>query len=248
MARYRLAIGTPTTGYVRIEYAESLLATQRALLNDPSLKIDDVCLLYYCSSVIPSNRHEIIDMAQQWKATHILWIDDDMRWPPGVAKALFKSMIELNRVDKENAPKIIGANCIKRKYPIEYMATDMDQQEVVSRGKKGLDEVLYTGNSFTLMDMSLFTKIEKPWFAFAWNQETGKFGTEDVFFMVKARKHGYPTYIVHELGEHIDHIGAWTFKASHGSDGRGHNDVPDWVRFGDSPVEPVQGEGGRVPE
>lgn len=210
MKKIKLAIGVPSTGSVRIEWTESLLKLQRHLLYKAKKKftVVDIKLFYYCSSVIPKNRQEIIDMALAWNATHILWIDDDMQFPPEAAEALLFGMAN-------SGVKILGANCIKRKYPIEYMAVSLDDKEVDSTGKTGIEEVYYTGNAFVLMDMELFKEIPKPWFAFAWNSAHQDFGTEDIYFMAKAKQHGIGTYIDHDVSQLINHIGVWTFMPQH---------------------------------
>ena len=204
MSKIRLAIGTASTGNVRIEFMESVLALQKALMTDVNLKVQDVCLLYYCSSVIPQNRTEIVRMAKKWKATHILWIDDDMRFPVEAAKALLWQA-------KKQRYGIIGANCIKRKYPIEWMACDFDGTEYVSADRTGVAKVLYTGNAFVLVDMKVYDTVPEPWFAFAYNEKTTNFGTEDVFFMTRAAQHGFDTYVDNDVSQLIDHIGYWTF-------------------------------------
>ena len=180
---------------------------QKDLLADPSLKVDSVVLLFYCSSVIPKNRQQIIKMAKAAKCTHILWIDDDMKFPSIAAKALIKGMRQHSK-----EIHILGANCIKRKYPIEFMATHFDDTEVISTGKTGIEKVRYTGNSFVLMDMDMFNKIPEPWFAFAWHDYSKDFGTEDVFFMSTAQKYGYDTYVDHDVSQLIDHVGIHTFR------------------------------------
>jgi len=206
MARVRLAIGVPTTGFTRIEWVESVLEMQKALMADRNLKVDHVVVLYFCSSVIPKNRMRIVDMARRAKCTHILWIDDDMRFPPIAAKALIKGM------QQNPEMLILGANCIKRKYPIEWMASQFDDTEVKSWGKHGIEQVRYTGNSFVLVNMKVYDIIPKPWYAFAWHNHSEDFGTEDVFFMEMARQHGINTYIDHDVSQLIHHIGINVFK------------------------------------
>ena len=228
--RIRLAIGTPTTGNVRIEYMESVLNMQQALLSDPRLKVDVVKLLFYCSSVIPKNRHKIVDMARNMKATHILWIDDDMKFPPLAAKALIHGMLKNPEI------KILGANCIKRLYPIEFMATYHDDTEVNSYEKEGIEKVRYTGNSFVLMDMSIFDTVPLPWFAFAWHAHSGDFGTEDVFFMATAAQHGIDTYVDHDVSKLIDHIGIHRFQPQD-IEGRGKKEYG-----GNTPMRRSHGE------
>lgn len=246
--KIRLAIGTATTGLCRVEWVESLFELVKAFKTDKTLPLEDICFLYFCSSVIPKNRNEVVMMAKRWKATHILWIDDDMSFHPDIAKALIAAMLGMKQHDPENYPRILGANCIKRLYPLEYMAVGFNNREVLSYGSKGIDEVRFTGNAFLLTDMEVFDKLPKPWFAFPWLTDEEDIGTEDVYFMEKARQHGYGTFVVHELGEHINHTGAWTFKPSDRTSGRGRPDVSSGVRVGGNGVADLPVEGGRVPD
>lgn len=195
----KLAICTPTTGNVRIEFVDSLLRSTAMLRKNKEVK--DWCFQYYCSSVIPDNRHRMINSALNWGATHILFIDDDMRWPPEALKVLLKN---------KHLP-IIGANCIKRKLPIEYMATGFDEKEVVSLDKTGFEEVLYTGNSFVMIQAEVFKKIPPPWFSFPYVVETGSYATEDFYFFRKALEHGYACIINHDISQLINHIGIREF-------------------------------------
>lgn len=197
----KLAICTPTTGTVRIEWTESLVNVVKNVLRDPYNKIKDVKLFFFCSSVIPKNRNNIVNHALKWGATHLLFIDDDMRFPVEVFKAIWK---------QRDLP-IIAANCIKRKYPIEYMGTGWDDKEVSSTGKEGLEEVRFTGFSFIMIKREVFEKIPKPWFAFPYMKELDDYGTEDYFFMSLAHLHGYPTVVYHDISQLIQHIGSHVF-------------------------------------
>jgi hypothetical protein len=243
----RLAIGTPSTGNPRIEWVESIFETVKLLTADTNLKVRDVRLLYYCSSVIPENRNNIVKMAKEIKATHLLWIDDDMRFNPEAVRALLKTWKILKTEMKESRPRILGANCIKRTYPLEYMALGFDEKEVLSYQRSGVEEVMYTGNAFLLHEMEVFDAVPEPWYAFPYSEKTSHTGTEDAYFQMKARKHGIGTYVIHELGEHIEHVGIWTFSPQHRFGGRRHLDLPDRVLDGDGTVGDLQGEDGRVP-
>lgn len=256
--RVRLAIGTATTGLCRIEWTESLVELIQELERDRpkngTLKVEAFKLLYYCSSVIPENRNQVVKMAQEWKATHLLWVDDDMSFSPEVVKAVLGAWLALKKEMKADRPRILGANCIKRLYPLQYMAVSFDDREVLSYASKGITQVKYTGNAFLLTEMEIYSKIEEPWFAFPWVQETKSTGTEDVFFMQRALEAGFGTFVIHELGEHIDHTGSWTFKPSDRYmpkdrfGGWRHPDVPAGVRSGGPTVGYLPVEGGRVPD
>lgn len=200
----KLAICTPTTGNVRIEWAESLLESVRVLQKEKLVK--DWKLFFYCSSVIPANRNNIVNTAMKWGATHFLFIDDDMRFPVDAMRYVIKYGKQM---------PIFGANCIKRKYPIEYMATDFEGKQVVSTGKTGIEEVAYTGNSFVMVSRQVFEKVPKPWFAFPYVPDNDDYATEDFYFYRKATEHNFPCIIDHELSQVINHVGINEFKPEH---------------------------------
>ena len=250
--KIRLVIGSPTTGATRIEWTETMVELVKALLrwHDKKIQVEDVVLLYYCSSVIPENRHQIVYQARKWKATHILWVDDDMSFHPDVVKVLLKTYQAIRAENPKDYPRIIGANCIKRMYPLQYMAVGFNDREILSFASKGITEVRYTGNAFLLTEMEVYDKLSMPWFAFPWIPHQNATGTEDVFFMDKAREElGYGTYVIHELGEHIDHTGVWTFKPSDRFTNRlvrwGHPDVPSGLHDGGAGTGDRPVEGGR---
>lgn len=222
--KVKLAIGTPTTGFSRIEWVDSIMAMQKDLLHDATLGVDDIQLFFYTTSVIPKNRHVIVDYAQKWGATHLLWVDDDMNFPPIAARKLLHTMLK-----NPKEYRIIGANCVKRQYPIRFMATGLDGKEVVSYEKSGIEQVFFTGNAFVLMDMKLFEEFELPYFAFGWNPIIKDFGTEDVYFMAKALKEkGIKTWVDHDVSNLIDHVGIWIFKPQHWTPVKEEERRRDW--------------------
>jgi hypothetical protein len=112
----RIAICTPTAGYVRIEWAESLSRLQLELHKDKRLDVQDSKLFYIAGSVIPYNRQWCVDEAIKWGASHVLFIDDDMSFTPNVVKRLLRS---------RDLP-IVAANATKRVYPIKFICADQD--------------------------------------------------------------------------------------------------------------------------
>lgn len=200
--KIKLAICTPSAGFVRVEFAETLSRLMLSLKADKKLNIVDQKFFYICGSVIPYNRQWCVEQAQKWGATHVLFIDDDMSFEPEVVKRLLQV---------SSIYPIIGCNCVKRLYPITFMAVDFNGQEVSSETAKGIEEVMYTGNSVLLVDIKVFDNIEKPWFAFPY--VGGGFETEDYYFQRKASEAGHGTYVDHDASKGVIHIGAHNFNA-----------------------------------
>lgn len=198
----RLAICTPTAGYVRIEFAESLARLQKELALDRKLPVRDTKLFYIAGSVIPYNRQWCVQEALKWKATHILFIDDDMSFMPDVIKRLLKNA---------DLP-VVACNCTKRVYPITFMSLDFAGQEVKTTDETvGLQEVMMTGNAVVLIQAEVFNKLSKPWFAFPYYPKEDIFETEDYYFNRKVTEAGYPIVIDHDASKGVIHVGSHHF-------------------------------------
>lgn len=202
--KIKLAICTPSAGFVRVEFAETLSRLMLSLKSDKRLNVVDQKFFYICGSIIPYNRQWCVEQAQKWGATHVLFIDDDMSFEPEVVKRLLQV---------SHIYPIIGCNCVKRLYPITFMAVDFKGQEVSSATATGIEEVMFTGNSVILTDIHVFDKIQKPWFAFPYHEDAEKFETEDYYFQRKALEAGFGTYIDHDASKGVIHIGAHNFNA-----------------------------------
>ena len=198
----RIAICTPTAGYVRIEWAESLSRLQLELHKDKRLDVQDSKLFYIAGSVIPYNRQWCVDEAIKWGASHVLFIDDDMSFTPTVVKRLLRS---------RDLP-IVAANATKRVYPIKFMSLDFNGNEVATTAETvGLQEVMMTGNAMILIRTEVFQNLEKPWFAFPYYPKQDMWETEDYYFNRKATEKGYPIVIDHDASKELIHIGAHHF-------------------------------------
>ena len=125
-----------------------------------------------------------------------------MAFRPEVVKQLLKS----------HKLPIVAANCVKRVYPLTFMALDFAGQEVKSDdAATGIEEVMLAGNSVILIRMEVFRKVPKPWFAFPYIPAEDNFETEDYFFQRRAREAGYATFVDHDASKGVVHIGAHNF-------------------------------------
>lgn len=151
----------------------------------------DVKFITSLGTMLPNQRTDLVHAAQGLGATHILFIDSDMRFPANALTYLR---------DKE----IIGANYKQRR-------ADKWSASISSKGKRGVEEVDYIGFGFCLIAMSVFEHIEEPWFAFPWDTENRRFVSDDVFLCEKARQTGIETWVDHDLSQKVRHIGTKEF-------------------------------------
>jgi hypothetical protein len=156
---------------------------------------------YHRSSALPQNRHNLVREAQKMGVSHILFLDDDMTFPPDT----------LERMLRAGKP-IVAANCTTRALPIVTTAIK-NEKRITSLGKTGLEYVDQVGMAVMLIDMKVFDRVPLPWFSFAWDAEyPDTYCSEDMFFCKKARAEGIPIVVDHELSQQIGHVGELEYR------------------------------------
>lgn len=123
-----------------------------------------------------------VNNARKHKATHILFIDCDMIFPPDGIKRL----IEL---DKD----VVGASYNEKRFPLVSTVKVADEKGNLIVGNmdayKDPFKVYALGFGFMLCKMSIFDKIEKPYFNSPID-ENDTFTTDDFYFCDKLQKAG----------------------------------------------------------
>lgn len=147
-------------------------------------------------TILSNLRTLFVRKAIESKASHILFIDSDMRFPPNT----------LSRLLSRNLP-IVGANC-KQRQKDEFTARLKDSF-VSSKDKTGLQMVDTIGFGVTLIDVNVFKKIPEPWFNMPFDGD--KYVGEDVYFCGKAKWAGFDVIIDHDLSQEIKHAGLIEF-------------------------------------
>lgn len=194
----KIFIAVPTNRGLRPKMAESLVKMICATKENIEIKIATE------GYTIAENRSYLVWRAIEARATHILFIDDDMVFPPETLDRL----LSLNK-------EIVGVNSHGRKLPLQTTVTfwekdwidngvDLPQRPEMP---KELFEVKEVGGGVLLVDMQVFEKIDKPWFAFTSNEEGWTTQGEDGHFCMQARNKGIkiwcdPTITIGHLGEY----------------------------------------------
>lgn len=150
------------------------------------------------------SRRRLVSRAKELNATHILFIDDDMDFPPDAAVRLINHQKE-----------IIAASYTCRGFPVIPLAM-RDGKRIFSRNKTGLERVDWAPTGLMMIDMKVFDKISKPYFeAHAVSPESDEGVSDDVFFCRKAITAGVEIWIDHDLSLKTFHVGDMAF--GHGS-------------------------------
>ena len=150
--------------------------------------------------MLVSNRHELVKKALKLGATHVLFLDSDMKFP----KNLLRKMLMRKR-------PVLGANCTTRGFPVKWIAHDLEGREVDSSKKMGCQKVQHVGLAVMLLEAEVLKRLEPPLFMMEWIPEVGSYCGEDVYFCAKLQAAGQDIWIDHELSREIAHCGAMSF-------------------------------------
>lgn len=153
----------------------------------------DVFFLITQGSLLSAQRNSLVTKALEMGATHVLFIDSDMRFPANIAELLGKR-------DKD----IIGANCIQRGDNTKWTAFK-DGQFVQSQMKRGEEEVDSIGMGVTLIKREVFEKMKQPWFFCPFDKQENRIVGEDVYFCTLAREAGFSVFVDHDVTAFVKH-------------------------------------------
>lgn len=200
MSPYRIAICTPCQDTVNAGFALDLaLLVGFTNRNAPEI---ETAVIQNRGTIIPQQRAVLVMAAQEFRASYILWIDSDMRFPKD---ALFQLLA------RERA--IVAANYPKRRQPILPTAGDSQRGFLFTTPEStGLVGVTECGMGLMLTDMDVFKRLPKPWFQHGYTPKDGEYVGEDFYFCRAAKREGYTILIDQDLSKQVRHAGEieWT--------------------------------------
>lgn len=145
-------------------------------------------------------RTRLVEEARAGNCDYILWLDDDMIWPPNLAVRLVQC------AEKHGLDIVSGYYCTRSPHhlPLIYVINPDGTYRPMLPKEDQRNHLMAcdaTGMGCCLMRVSLFERIEKPWFLLEEN------GTEDVYFMRKCMNAGISTHV--DTGLPCGHAGPW---------------------------------------
>jgi len=189
----RLAIAEPLTDnmvYSHFHFSSVRVITNYLLhlfKNNQSVHIDFLAPKY--PDQIDAIRNGLVQQAQHFGCTHILFMDTDQ---------VYNDFDMIQRMLSHDKP-VVGAKIHRRYPPFDPLLLRGDPgglysvpDEEIQAG--GLVEVGATGCGCILYDMDIFLKLDHPWFELT----VGEFGQpigEDVCFCEKLKKAGHKIYV-----------------------------------------------------
>lgn len=144
---------------------------------------------------IAAGRNRLAKLAKEAKATHLLFVDYDMYFPPEAISKLLKE-------DKD----IIGAAYNKRAEPISSTAVPIEEPAPNDK----LYKCQTIGAGLMLIKMSVFDTLKSPWFLFGYDEDGSMRYGEDTYFCQHAiNKAGLDVWADPTIG--VKHIGEQLF-------------------------------------
>ncbi len=200
-----ILIAIPSGDTVKAGFAYSLA---RAMVHFASIPYDgekqfDVTIVK--SSVLPEQRTILVGRAHEQGATHILWLDSDMKFPADTIARLLnhnKLIVGVNYATKEIASR-----------PTAYRDDDEYTGPVWTKEESaGLEQVRNMGMGVLLVDMKVFDAMELPYFEMKAAPPTKvKIIPEDLCFFLQAQELGIESWVDHDLSKQCAHIGDFEY-------------------------------------
>lgn len=212
---FRVAVCIPAQDTVATGFAYDLarMMAFTAASWMPDL-IGSLQLYFAAGTLVAPQRHELVGRAIAGEATHILWLDSDMRFPKDT----------LIRLMHHGKP-IVAANYCSRRMPPVPVALSFISETTSERKhlyttdeSTGLVPVEGVGMGVMLTAVDVFRRIGTPYFHIDWSPTDEMYQGEDIFFCKRARKFGLEVLVDQDLSGEISHVGAWHWEHGHAND------------------------------
>jgi choline kinase len=160
---------------------------------------------------VDNGRNDCVRIAQEKGATHLFFLDSDMMFPGETLERLLSHKKE-----------IVGCIYSRRVAPFTNLGTPKDKAMSKVGGDTVLLEMDMVATGCLLIDMSVFKRIDKPYFQRPMREINGQLEPmgEDVHFCERMRVAGYKLWADVPLSAHIGHIGTAVYKVHDGSKAR----------------------------
>jgi hypothetical protein len=195
----RLVIGGPARDSGPVSFAFDLALLYARTREEGPWEL--VTLDHVPATYVHVGREAFLAGAIDRQATHVLWLDTDMEFPPDAA-------IRLAQHDKA----LVACNCVMRNPHRLFTAWRDGRCVETTEQSTGLEAVDTVGMGMMLMRTDVVQRLPRPWFEHGRNDDTGGDIGEDVMFCRKLRKTGRDIYIDHDLSKEIGHIGQHAFR------------------------------------
>lgn len=213
----KLAIGVCCNRDIKPKFLKSLLHMVADLHTMPELEALELLLRENVSN-LSNGREATAREALQMGMTHLLFLDDDMVFPPELLRRLAgarRAVVGVNYVTKDPSgpkPTVLG----------------LDGKYRNSAKCSGIEEVGRIGLGAVLIRLKAIEKIKPPMFPVVWSPPHQLYRGEDYAFCDVLAENKVQIFCDHELSKEIGHVGSfvYSFKSCIERDDRA-GDQPD---------------------
>jgi hypothetical protein len=154
-------------------------------------------------TLIANQRHELVKSAEEWQATHVMFIDSDITFEP---------IHVLRLLDFDEL--IVGAAYSKRVEPLIVTAwTEIDNWDSwvdpIEQTQSHI-KIQAMGLGFCLIKMSVFDELTLPWFQLGFYN--GQYTGEDIEFFRKCNDNNIDIWLDIATTCELGHIGVKNYK------------------------------------
>lgn len=189
-------IGVPTTGTWKARFGVCLTMLAANLTKN---KIQ-FAVNSKESSLLPRVRQDLVNDANKMEFDYLLFLDDDMLFPPTLFEDLAKRKKE-----------IVAANCVVRSIERPRFTASHKGCFLNSKLMTGVTKCDKVGSAIMLLDMKAFRKDYGGLFEVPWDEEKKVYHGEDYTFCKKVKDRGLKIWIDHDLSKKVGHMGNCVF-------------------------------------
>jgi len=203
----KVAICIPSGDMVHADFAMALAALTNVCAADKENPIE-IALLNVKASLVVYGRSDLVHEAQKLGVDYLFFIDSDIVVHPYALRHLLDRNVD-----------IVGGTYIARKPPHRLLGNGMDGRPLGESvagstvGGKDLFEVQGLPAGCLLIKMSVFDKLEKPYFATPAHvhEDRAWYEGEDYYLCNAARAAGFKVWLDWPLSFALKHLGQAEF-------------------------------------
>jgi hypothetical protein len=199
----KLLVAIPSNRDWKVAFGQSLLGLAAHVFK---LGIETLFLPSINVSLLPLARQAYLNRAIEEDFTHLLFIDDDMKFSTEAFDFLISRNVDIvaaNYTRKDNEDEFKGV-------PLKTTASK-DGMLLFSNNKSGCEKVDSCGFGFCLIKIDSIKKIPEPHFEIVWDKVEKRYIGEDTRFCEILNEHNIDIHIDHDASRHVSHIGDYFF-------------------------------------
>lgn len=191
----KILIGTTCYRTILVRTAWALMDTLR--------EYPETEMAFMNGVFVHENANRLVEIAKEKKASHIFFVEHDMVFEPDTLRRLLK-------VDKDVVAAAYSGRCLPRQ-PLVYQMGNNGELYMMSYDVWPKEPFKAYGvpTGCTLVKMSVFDKIKKPYFFFDYSKEGKMQDSQDIYFSKQVNKAGMECWVDPTIN--IVHIGDFDY-------------------------------------